>query len=130
MEWEFKFLSSPDYLRVTVKGQLTLEKQIEMFEEILSLAEWRSGMPILFDNRQLEMKGVKGPLISDSAKIVQEFYLKHPMTKIAGLVVEGVNFGLGRQFEIYTDVKGGADFRLFKDENLALEWLLKPLRVF
>lgn len=125
MKWEFEFLLSPDYLRVTVQGLFTLEKQTEMFEEISALNEWHSGMPILFDNRQLKMTGVNESAIKRSVDIMRQFSVKHSTTKIAGLVGSGVNFGLGRQFETYTDIGGGKFFRLFKDENMALQWLLR-----
>ncbi|MBS1792854.1 MAG: hypothetical protein JSS81_03310 [Acidobacteria bacterium] len=97
-----------------------------MFEEITTLDEWQPGLPILFDNRRLEMFAVDTQIIRQSVVIMQKFSRRHPATKIAGLVATNLNFGLGRQFETFTEIEGGTGFRLFRDEAQAVEWLQQP----
>lgn len=124
MKWDLVYLSNPDYLLVTVYEQFTLKEQIQMFEEILAIEEWTSGVPILFDNRLLVMNNIDSSTIENSVIIMQNFCRQHSETKIAGLVNQGLNFGLGRQFETIIEIKGNARFRIFKDKDIALNWLL------
>src|ERR1044072_183286 len=125
MRWNFELLSSNNCLRVATEGTFTLEEQSRMFLEIQLFDQWQPEIPILFDNRHIEMKEVNLEIIRKSVEIMQRFSHNYPVCRIAGLVNEGLNFGLGRQFEIVTELEGGTGFRLFKSERMALEWLLK-----
>ena len=94
-----------------------------MFEELGAHAAFSEGLSILFDNRQLDMASSDESAIRESVDIVQEFMCKLRIERLAGLVDKGLSYGVGRQFEILTDLAGGHGFRLFKDEQLALRWL-------
>jgi hypothetical protein len=69
------------------------------------------------------MTGTDVGIIRESVEVVQEFMNAQHIERLAGLIESGFNFGVGRQFEILTDMAGGHGFRLFKDEHLALRWL-------
>ena len=125
MKWSFSFLENQQVLVVTVIGQFSLEEQKKMFEDISSAKQWCDGIPILFDNRKLKMNDVDGEVIRKSVLVLKAFTDNYPNSKIAGLVNADINFGLGRQFESYSEINGGMPFHLFKDENLAIEWLKK-----
>lgn len=125
MKWNLNFLKNEKILLVIVTEQFSIEEQKQMFEEIASFKGWSAEIPILFNNRALLMKNIDGSIIRQSVIVVRDFFSKFPGSKIAGLVNNDVNFGLGRQFEIYSDIEGEIPFRLFKDESLAIEWLLK-----
>lgn len=73
--------------------------------------------------QSVRVRGSDEDAIRESVDIVQEFVRKLHIERLAGLVDKGFNFGVGRQFEILTDVAGGHGFRLFNDEQLALRWL-------
>ena len=125
MKWNFSFLENQKVLAVTVTGQFSLNEQKKMFEEIESFKEELTAGKILFDNRQLGMNNVDAEAIKSSVLVVKNFCQKFPDCKIAGLVGNNLlNFGLGRQFENYSDIEGDMSFQLFKDENQALNWLL------
>ncbi|MEK7723874.1 MAG: hypothetical protein AAB336_05965 [Acidobacteriota bacterium] len=125
MKWSFNFLEEQQVLVVTVIGQFSLEEQKKMFEDISSAEQWCDGIPILFDNRKLRMNDVDGEVIRKSVFVLKNFCDIYPKSKIAGLVNADINFGLGRQFESYSEIDGEMQFRLFKDEILAIEWLKK-----
>jgi len=123
MKWDYEFLKPQNFLRVTTNGPFNLEDQIQMFDEIASLEQWQASMRILFDNRRLEMKDADFETIIECVEVVENFSHKHPGCRIAGLVNDGVNFGLGRQFENITSLSRETGFRLFKDEKMAVDWL-------
>lgn len=110
-------------VRVTTGGPFELRQQRKMFEELGAHPAFSPGLPVLFDNRQIDMRGSDMDVIRESVDIMHEFMAKLRIQRLAGLVDSGFNFGVGRQFEILTDVAGGHGFRLFKDEQLALRWL-------
>ena len=123
MQWDFEHLPCHNCLRIEVKGAFTLADQALLFEELAALEEFPAGLHLLFDNRLLVMKDVNSEVIRRSVQIMQSFSRRNSSIRIAGLVNEGINFGLGRQFETFTEIEGEGDFRIFKDEKLALQWL-------
>lgn len=125
MKWSINFLEEQKVLVVTVTGYFSLEQQKRMFEEVASAEKWCDGIPILFDNRKLRMIDVDGETIRKSVFVLKNFSLNYPNSKIAGLVNADIYFGLGRQFESYSEIDGDIPFQLFKDEILAIEWLKK-----
>lgn len=123
MDWKIELNEENEYILITTNGQFTLGEQKEMFQEVCGFQKFSPDLPVLFDNRKIIMKGSNPDIIRKSVTIVQDFIKSHHITRLAGLVDDGVNFGVGRQFEILTEIAGGNGFRLFKDENLAVSWL-------
>lgn len=123
MKWKLDFLKQQRILLITVSELFSLEEQKMMFENIVSFTGWNPQIPILFDNRELDMQDVYGDTIRESVAVLSQFIAKYPGLKIAGLVKDNINFGLGRQFENYSQAKREIAFRLFKDEDQAFDWL-------
>ncbi len=123
MKWNIGLSADRTYIVITTEGQFTLADQRKMFLDLSAFQAGSPDLPILFDNRHIEMTGSNLNIIRESVIIVQDFIRSHGVSRLAGMVNEGVNFGVGRQFEIMTDVVGGHGFRLFHDENLAISWL-------
>jgi hypothetical protein len=123
MEWRIEFQADERLIRITTSGPFQLGQQRQMFEELSTHPAFLSGLAVLFDNRRLDLTETDVDVIKQSVEIVQAFIRTQHIERLAGLVDNGFNFGVGRQFEILTDVVGGHGFRLFKDEQLALRWL-------
>lgn len=123
MEWRIEPQGDGGLVRVSTDGPFQLDEQRKMFEELGAHAAFSQPLRVLFDNRQIDLRGTDENVIRKSVDIVQEFIGKPHIERLAGLVDKGFNFGVGRQFEILTDVAGGHGFRLFNDEQLALRWL-------
>ena len=123
MEWKIELEADGQVLRVTTNGFFRLREQERMFEELAVHAAFSPGMPVLFDNRVLDLSGSDAETMRQSVEIVQRFLRAQRVERLAGLVGAGVNFGVGRQFQLLTEVTGGHGFCLFKDEELALRWL-------
>lgn len=127
MEWTFEYSDRERCLFVTTTGKLLIDDQEEMFRQISLYPEWNSTVPILFDNRLLELSESNYDLIRQSAQINEEFIKVNCIDRLAGVVNDGVNFGVGRQFATLFEVVGGNGFRLFKEMDLALKWLRKEI---
>ncbi|HWA75491.1 MAG TPA: hypothetical protein VG937_24315 [Polyangiaceae bacterium] len=123
MEWRIELQDDGKLIRITTNGPFQLGQQRQMFEELGAHPAFTPGLAVLFDNRRLDLTGSDVNVIQESVEIVQEFVRTQHIERLAGLVDDGLNFGVGRQFEILTDVAGGHGFRLFKEEELALRWL-------
>lgn len=123
MDWRIELQSDGSLMRVTTSGLFQLRQQQQMFDELGAHPAFSHRLPLLFDNREIDMSSSDINVIRQSVDILQEFMRKREVERVAGLVDAGVNFGVGRQFEILADWGGGRDFRLFNDEQLALHWL-------
>lgn len=123
MDWIIELQEDGGLIRVATGGPFQLRQQRQMFEELGAHPAFAQGQRVLFDNRRIDMTGSDEAAIREAVGIVQEFMGKLRIERLAGLVDSGLNFGVGRQFEILTDVTGGHGFRLFKDEQLAIRWL-------
>lgn len=123
VEWKIELEADGKVLRVTTTGFFRLEEQERMFEEVAVHAGFSVGLPVLFDNRLLDLSGSDAETMRQSVAIVQRFIGAQQVERLAGLVDAGVNFGVGRQFQLLTEASGGHGFCLFKDEQLALRWL-------
>lgn len=123
MEWRIELQGDGRVIRVSTSGPFQIREQRQMFEELGAYPAISRRLPVLFDNRQIDMTNSDEKVIRESVSIVQEFMRELGIERLAGLVDNGFNFGVGRQFEILTDVAGGHGFRLFADEGLALRWL-------
>lgn len=123
MEWRIELEADGKLMRVSTSGPFRLDQQRQMFEELGAHPAFSQGRRILFDNRKIDMSDSDVEVIRQSVDVVQEFMRKFHIERLAGLVDQGVNFGVGRQFATLTDLAGGHGFRLFKDEQLALCWL-------
>jgi len=123
MEWRIELQGDGKLIRVTTSGPFRLRQQQQMFEELGAHPGFAPRLPVLFDNRRLDLTGTDVHVMRQSVEVVQEFMRTQHVERLAGLVDNGVNFGVGRQFEILTEIAGGHGFRLFKDEALAVRWL-------
>jgi hypothetical protein len=123
VDWTIELQEDGGLIRVSTGGLFQLRQQRQMFEELGAHPAFTHGLPVLFDNRRIDMSGSDMNVIRQSVDIAQEFMRELHIERLAGLVENGFTFGVGRQFEILTDVAGGGGFRLFNDEQLALRWL-------
>lgn len=127
MEWTIEYSDPERCLFVATTGKLLIDDQKEMFRQISLFPEWNRTVPILFDNRLLELSGSNYDLIRQSALLNEEFIKANSIERLAGVVNDGINFGVGRQFATLFEVVGGNGFRLFKEMDLALRWLRKEI---
>src|SRR5262245_24910339 len=66
MKWTFDTAFLPAFVRISVEGKATVEDSRALWNELIALEEWKPGISILVDNRDLE------PLGSSASEIVRE----------------------------------------------------------
>lgn len=124
MNWSIEYLKAQNILLILTSGVFSLELQRKMFEEIAEHENFSKSMPLLFDNRLIDMNRADAETIRMSVLVLQNFYRLKSKSKIAGLVNRtDVNFGFGRQFETISEFGDEVEFRLFVDEAIAIQWL-------
>ena len=124
MEWVIKYVETQNYLKITVTGLFSINEHFKIFEDIISHEYWKPGMPLLFDNRQLDFTGINFKVVSQASSNYERISDRIGNLKAAMLMKSLSDFGTGRQFEILSDSKGPGEMRVFLDEKEALLWLL------
>jgi hypothetical protein len=125
MEWTVEDRAAQGFVVVRTTGQFTLRDHLRMTEDILSRDFWRPGTAVLFDHRALDF-GATGLAAMRQAS---ETHVAHD-DRIGGgraavLMRTPADYGRGRQFEMLTDGRVGAQMQIFLDEAEALRWLLE-----
>lgn len=125
MEWTVDDGPGSEYLVVTTRGVFSTDDHGRMVEDIVSRQGWHPGRSVLFDHRQLEFGDTGFAAMQRAA----ENHLAHDVCigdgKAAILMRSLADYGRGRQFELLTDGRVGAQLRIFRDEAEALRWLLE-----
>jgi len=125
MKWTFDNAGLPVFVRVSVEGKATVEESRALWRELIGLKEWKSGMSVLIDNRELESMGSTG------AQIVTEvsgFFLEKQdeigPSCIAVVRKSSEFYSYSRQFEYSIRLRGSPVIvRNFTDEKSAIDWL-------
>lgn len=125
MEWTVDDGPGREYAMVLTRGVFSTDDHRRMVEDIVSRDSWQPGRDVLFDHRLLEF-GDSGFAAMQRAA---ENHLAHDICigdgKAAVLMKSLADYGRGRQFELLTDGRVGAQLQIFRDEAEALRWLLE-----
>lgn len=124
MEWKIEYVEVHNYVRITAKGLFSIHNHLNFLEDIVSRKFWKPGMPILFDNRNVDFGKLDLNQVMQASSNYQLIAEKFGGSKGAMLMKSISDFGTGRQFEILSENKGSVEMHVFHDENEALEWLL------
>lgn len=124
MKWEFEFIKVENYIRVTSEGIFTAQDQQRLVEELMLQSYWRKGMPVLFDNRNLDYSSGGVEAIKEASSYHKDNDTRIGNGKAALLMKSVTDFRLGRQYEMFTDEEISVNVHIFLDENQALRWLL------
>lgn len=125
MEWTIDFGRAEEYVVVTTRGVFSPEDHRQMTEDIVSREEWRPGMAVLFDHRQLDFGDSGLEAMQRAGETHRENDDRIGDGKAAVLMNTPVNFGRGRQFQLLTEGKVGARLQIFLSEAEAIRWLLE-----
>ena len=126
MDWTIKLHESPQYFRVTMKGDASLVRFQWMLTELASVVATFERPLVLFDQREsrldpLELRDLKG---------ARDFLIaKNPFlarTRIAALSHPGRDFHVVTRFKEIVGDGSHAEIEAFHDESAALEWLHQP----
>ena len=124
MEWRIENINETGLVSVRLAGEFNVRSFPLVFEEIVSIENWFPGTPILFDSRELELKGISYSHLTNVSSYFERYKLRFGSGKIALLKKTLADFGIGRQFQLMTEDKVAARFGVFLEEKAAMEWLL------
>ncbi|HYR11732.1 MAG TPA: hypothetical protein VEQ60_28370 [Longimicrobium sp.] len=125
MEWTVDFERPEKYVVVTTRGLLSPEDHRRMTEDVVSRAEWRPGMTVLFDHRRLDFGDSGLEAMQRAVENDRENDDSIGDGKAAVLMNTPVNFVRGRQFQLLTEGRVGARLQIFLNEAEAIRWLLE-----
>ena len=124
MEWIIEYVEAGNYFRVIGVGLFSIDRHFQMFDDIVSHDRWKPGMPLLFDNRQMDFTGIDFTVVRQASSNYERIADRIGNVKSAMLMKSISDFGTGRQFEMMSVDKGTGEMSVFIDEEEALSWLL------
>jgi len=123
MDWRFEHVESPEFIRIVSSGDFCSTQFAEMFDELFSLKYWRAGIPLLCDNRELNLTAVD-PV--EHMRACEHFISRNPYlahTPMAVLLEAPESLEIGEFVMEITENHTLADVRIFRDEALAIDWI-------
>src|SRR6476620_6258545 len=126
MQWRFARSKIPNDFRVTTEGSLTVAELEKMFLEIPNAPGWERGLPILFDNRALDLSGGAAEM-REASKVLERRIGSLGTGRVASLMDSPEDFGRSRQIvTMMNPEEATALVHTFYDEKKALSWVLGP----
>ena len=126
MNWNISLDRVSGIVIANQDGKYSPEEQDRFLRGIVAVEFWRSGLPLLIDYRYLDVSTIEHRDIEDSAKTLSELGESLGESRIALLCRKDVQYGLGRQLQIYCDGRIDAEIRVFREKSEALNWLSSP----
>ena len=94
-----------------------------MIIQITSDIRWIPGTNRLYDNRELNVKGIDNIAKYNSSEIQQKYEDKLGKGKLALLVKDIADYASGLSYQEIADGKVESDVKIFMDYDEAIEWL-------
>ena len=134
MKWIIDMSSLPVYLTVKTEGLPSIADTTKLWNELFASDQWRTGMCIMFDNRDMERfpgDGSGSEFISSALDFFESCIERIGDARIAVLIGKPENFIYHRQFQYGLALRGiPANTQIFFHENDAKEWLETGSRAF
>ena len=125
MEWTFDRYRDPDYFRITTAGVFEVPTLVKMFAELREAEGWAPDIPLLFDNRKIDMQGDFAEM-QKSSRVLDDFISGGGAVRVASLMGSPADFGRSRQIITMMGAESDAfAVETFYDEAEAMKWLLK-----
>lgn len=83
-------------MKVIGAGLFSINEHSQIFEDIISREYRKPGMPLLFDNRQMDFTGINFKVVSPAGSNYERISERIGKTKIAMLMKSISDFGIGR----------------------------------
>jgi hypothetical protein len=112
----------PEFLRVVNTGTVESGDFARMWDQVLRLENWRTGMNVLFDNRKLKVAGNGYELTAEAAKYFISKINEIGTGNIAVLMGGEENLQFGQQFN-YQIGRTEQRVQYFFNESEAVGWV-------
>ncbi|HMJ08399.1 MAG TPA: hypothetical protein VK468_05305 [Pyrinomonadaceae bacterium] len=124
MQWTFRRSLDPEYFRITSNGTFFVADLEKLLDELPNAPDWSSGLPILFDNRNLNMGSGEHNEMREASVVLANHIDLFGTHKIASLMGSHDDFARSRQIISMAEPHTKTVVHAFYDEHEALAWLL------
>lgn len=128
MEWLVELDERERFIRATQWDEFDLDDQARFLSDIFTCPEWRPGLGVLFDYRDLKVTELAEADLAAIRVILQSARRRLEASKLALLCDSDELFEVGRYFGELMAEKMENRVVIFRDENAAIEWLTSGLR--
>ncbi len=108
---------------VTTEGNGDVEGIIIFLNDIISHSQWRPGLKILLDHRELKLDSMKVSGIEEVSKYFRSIAEKLGHAKVALVMKRDIDFGIVRAWEGVTEHGLDTKIYVFREMEKAINWL-------
>ncbi len=123
MKWLLGFHAGKNLVTATMDGSFRIDHFRGLFHEILRHPDWRTGMNMLLDYRNVDFSDVAYPEVEQSSTIHKKADERVGDGRIALLMNYPLGFGIGRMYKSMTEHGISASIGVFRDSDDANSWL-------
>jgi hypothetical protein len=110
-------------VKLTASGIISLGDIIKTLHGLLQDSQFKSGMDILWDFRQVKTENMKADQIREIVSFIKNNQEKRGANyRVALVVSRDIDFGLARMYEAYTQ-ELPFQLQIFKELSAAEDWL-------
>ena len=124
MDWTIDTSSLPAYIRVCVKGSVSIKSFTAMWDEVLAIETWKPGTCVFLDCRALEP--IEENAFNLASELVDLFLGISDLIgdgRIALMMTPPINYLFSRPFPYSVGLRGPTHGQIFSDEQEATNWL-------
>lgn len=123
MDTTFEFHPEKGYVVMTTSGKAEVAGFIQSNHDMVAHPEWKPGMNLLLDHRQLNSNELGSEEVRKLASSGFVFKGLTRETRIATVVETRLGFGLMRMWEAYVENESPTHHRIFETPEEAAQWL-------
>lgn len=111
--------------KVTLHGELVLDKFLALYEELLLHPQFLPKMSVIWDARDATAIKITSSDIQRIGNFVREKALQRGEGKAAWVVSADFEYGMGRMYELMTEGYIPVTFRVFRSMEEANQWVVE-----
>lgn len=123
MEWTIEPIGEPEFLRITLRGDLSVQGVRDVVSEVMRNPAWWPGIGLLYNIQDVSVRAMILKDVRGISDFFLEFRDQFGPSKVAILVNSPIKFGLARQFISMAEPDGPPRLNVFKTEAEAHQWL-------
>jgi hypothetical protein len=123
MQWNVEFDEARNFVRARQWDEFDLDHQAKFLSDIFANPHWHAGMGVLFDYRGLKTTNLDMADLNTITVIFQSARRRLVDSKMALLCDSDALFEVGREFGILLAPRLENQVVIFRDEDMAINWL-------
>ena len=120
-----RFVREPDYMLVVMRDAFDLPRVKALVEEFVTHPQFETGMPVLWDARELERFNLDFDDMREFGKFVASLAARRGGGRSAMVAKDDAVFGTFRIHQLLNQAVVSYEFHVFRDFDEARRWLLE-----